>query len=104
MFILKGLAVCLRGSRRLRNEIVNAPDFWSIIDSLRSVPEAAGHVFDLLLEIMEDSPSAITADNYEFAISSLNGFARAGSIGVVTEQKRDRHGRRPKSIQAVTPK
>ena len=95
--ILKGLAVCLQGSRPLRNEMINIPDFWSTIRGLHSIPEAAASVFEVILGILEDSPSAITADNYEAAILLLNDFASAGSAGAVLEQKRDRNVRRSKN-------
>lgn len=39
----------------------------------------------------------MTADNYEAAVSLLNGFAVAGSVGAVEEQKLERGSRRPKS-------
>ncbi|MCJ1417746.1 GDP/GTP exchange factor for ARF [Xylographa parallela] len=102
--ILKGLTSCMRGPRPLRNEIANTPDFWSIIRGLHTIPAAAGTVFDILMGIMVDKPSAITADNYEFAIEALNGFATAGSAGAVVEQKRDRTIRRSKAIKSIEPR
>ena len=94
----------MRGPRPLRNEIANTPDFWSIIRGLHTIPAAAGTVFDILMGIMVDKPSAITADNYEFAIEALNGFATAGSAGAVVEQKRDRTIRRSKAIKSIEPR
>jgi golgi-specific brefeldin A-resistance guanine nucleotide exchange factor 1 len=100
--ILKGLSLCLQNSRPLRNEIINIPDFWSTIRGLHSIPDAAPSVFELIVSILEDSPSSVTADNYEAIILLLNDFATAGSAGAIIEQKRDRHARRPnrKSLDA----
>ena len=100
--ILKGLSICLHGTRRLRNEIVNTPDFWSMIRAFHSIREAAGEVFELSLGVLEDSPSAITADNYEATILLLGDFASAGSAGAIIEQKRDKSARRPKQAQALS--
>ncbi|MCJ1288215.1 GDP/GTP exchange factor for ARF [Xylographa opegraphella] len=100
----KGLTSCIRGPRPLRNEIANTPDFWSIISGLHTIPVAAGPVFEILVDIMADKPSAITADNYEFAIQALNDFATAGSVGAVVEQTRDRKVRRPKAIKSIEPR
>jgi golgi-specific brefeldin A-resistance guanine nucleotide exchange factor 1 len=94
--IVKGLSLCLRGSRPLRNGIVNTPDFWSTLSGLHANGEVAGDVFDLLMGVMDDTASAVTADNYESAILLLNDFATAGSSGALLEQKRDRNPRRPK--------
>ena len=99
--ILKGLAICMRGPRPLRNEIANTPDFWSTLRSLHVIVDAARSVFDLLVGIMADTPSAITADNYEFAVMALNDFATAGSAGAIVEQKRDRNVRRSKQVKPL---
>ena len=65
------------------------------------MPESAGSVFDLLVGIMVDSPSAITADNYELAVLALNDFATAGSAGAMIEQKRDKTMRRSKPVKPL---
>ena len=102
--ILKGLSLCLHGPRSLRNEIVNIPDFWSTVRGLHSIQEAAANVFELLTGIVEDSPSGVTADNYEAVILLSNDFATAGSMGAVIEQKRDRSVRRPKASKPADTK
>jgi len=99
LLLLKGLALCMKGPRPLRNEIANTPDFWSTLRNLHAIPDAASSVFDLLFGIMADTPSAITADNYESAVMALNDFATAGSAGAVVEQKRDRNVRRSKQVK-----
>ena len=99
--VLKGLALCMRGPRPLRNEIANTPDFWATLRSLQSVTDAASSIFDLLVGIMADTPSAVTADNYEFAVMALNDFATAGSAGAMLEQKRYRNARRPKQVKPL---
>lgn len=91
----------MQGSRPLRNEIANTPDFWSTIRGLHTIPTAASSVFELLVGIMADTPSAITADNYEFAIEALIDFATAGSAGAMFEQKRDRNKRRSKAAKPI---
>ena len=65
------------------------------------MPDSAGSVFDLLVGIMADTPSAITADNYELAVLALNDFATAGSVGAVMEQKQDRTMRRSKPVKPL---
>ena len=99
--ILKGLSLCLHGPRSLRSEMVNIPDFWATIRGLHSIQEAAAEVFELLTSIVEDSPSLISADNYEAVILLSNDFAAAGSAGAVIEQKRDRNIRRPKMVKPL---
>ena len=80
---------------------MNTPDFWSTIRGFHSIQEVAGNVFELLTNIMEDSPSAITADNYKPTILTLNDFATAGSSGAVIEQKCDRNLRRSKPVKSL---
>ena len=81
-----------------------SPDFWSILERLHQHKEAASAVFDILQTITTSSPPAVTADNYESAIELANKFATAGSIGAVSEQKRDVPARRGKqSKPANTP-
>ena len=90
MPILKGLGLCVQEPSPLRNEITNTPDFWSIMRSIHTVPEAAGNAFELVENIGAGQPTAVTADNYKEIVSLLNQYAAAGSIGAVIEQKRDK--------------
>ena len=94
MPILNGLTLCIRHPSPLRNEVTNIPDFWSIIRSLHTLPEAAGKAFDLVARVVAGQQAAVTADNYKDTVSLLNGFAAAGSVGAVVEQKRDKTARR----------
>ena len=94
----------MRGPWRLRNEIANIPDFWSILRGLHTSQEAASGIFDLLMGIMTDANAAITADNYEFAILALNDFASAGSASASIEQKRERNVRRMKVVKPLAPR
>ena len=94
MLILKGLTLCIRESSPLRNEITNTPDFWSIIRSLHTLPEAAGKAFNVVASVVAGQQAAVTADNYKDTVSLLNAFAAAGSIGAVVEQNRDKTARR----------
>ncbi len=91
MPILKGLGLCVQDVSPLRSEITNTPDFWSIIRSLQTIPEAAGNAFDLVARVAAGQTSAVTADNYKEIISLLNYYAAAGSVGAVIEQKRDKN-------------
>lgn len=77
--------------------MTNSPDFWSILNALHSIPEAAPTVFDIVEEVVTGSPSALSADNYEAAVGLLNGFAGAASIGAIQEQARDQEGRKAKA-------
>lgn len=101
--ILKGLALCIKIPSPLRNEITNTPDFWSMIQSVHGTSEAAASVFDLLENIVTTRPPAITADNYEAAVSLLNSFAVAGSVGAADEQKLEKHGRKIKTARQTKP-
>lgn len=93
-FIVKGLALCLNGPAGLRKEIINTPDFWSVLKALQSIPETAQSVFDLVENIVNGASPALTADNYEPVIALLNDYATAGSVGAATEQRRDEAIRR----------
>ena len=95
--ILRGIALCIKEASPLRNEMTNSPDFWAIIKSLGAVEEAAAMAFGIVEDITTGSSSAITADNYELAISQLDSFASAGSVGATIEQKQDLTARRGKS-------
>ena len=89
--IIKGLGLCIEEATPLRNEIVNTPDFWSIIRSLHALPEAAGNVFEIVTRVVVGPSSAITADNYKDTVSLLNQYAAAGNVGALIEQKRDKN-------------
>ncbi len=70
--------------------MTNTPDFWLILRSLYSLPQAAANTFDLVENIVGSKPPAVTADNYDDTVKLLNRFAAAGSVGAVVEQHRDR--------------
>lgn len=101
--ILQGLALCLQNPTPLRNEITNTPDFWSTIQILHAKPDAAAGVFRLLENIVATKPSAVTADNYEAAVSMLNSFAAAGSIGAIEEQRHEKISRKSKVLKSTKP-
>ena len=94
MPVLRGLLLCLREPTDLRKQITITPDFWSILNRLRQVPETAGQTFDLVGMIVGSQPPAVNADNYGSIVTLLHEFAMAGSIGAAIEQKRDRLARR----------
>jgi len=87
--IVKGLSLCLSGSQGLRHEIVNSPDFWSVLRALQAVPDVANDVFTLVENVVIGSASAVTTDNYEPTISMLGEYATIGSIGAQDEQRRE---------------
>lgn len=101
--ILKGLAICIKSPTPLRNEITNTPDFWSTIQILYTKSDAAAGVFGLLENIVAAKPPAVTADNYEAAVSLLNNFASAGSIGAIEEQRYEKTTRKPKVTKSAKP-
>ncbi|KAK3712801.1 GDP/GTP exchange factor for ARF [Vermiconidia calcicola] len=92
--ILKGIYGCISGPVELKNEMATSPDFWAVLHNLQPVPEAAGLAFQIAESVADSSGFAITADNYEAAVSLLNAFATAGSVGSRQEQQRDQTGRR----------
>lgn len=95
-YVAKGLSLCLRGPSGLRNEMVNSPDFWSILHNLHTVPDTAAEVFGMLQTLLDDASSTLTADNYDPILSLLNDFAAAGSVGAIAEQRRDQVAMRGK--------
>ena len=102
--VLKGLSACIAEPSPLRSEICNIPDFWSIIQSHVAVPDAAGIGFIIINSVITEQPVAISADNYEPAVSLLNAFATAGKVGALIEQKRDRNTRAQKPIRSSRPR
>ncbi|KAL9600383.1 MAG: hypothetical protein Q9219_003233 [cf. Caloplaca sp. 3 TL-2023] len=93
-FVLKGLIVCMKESGTLRNEIINTPDFWSIIERIHMVPTVTAGVFNLLKAIVEDKAPAVTADNYEFVVGLLNSYANAGGAAAASQHQREPSNRR----------
>ncbi|KAF2188369.1 Sec7-domain-containing protein [Zopfia rhizophila CBS 207.26] len=101
--VLKGLSDCCKGPSGLRSELASSPDFWAILNTLRSVPEAAGDVFQLVEDLATSSQPGISADNYEAAIALLNEFATAAQVGALQEQRHDQAARRGKAPKAKKP-
>ncbi|KAF2491994.1 Sec7-domain-containing protein [Lophium mytilinum] len=101
--LLMGLADCIKGPIGLRSEMANSPDFWSILNTLHSVPEAAGDVFQIVEELASSTHPGITADNYEAVITLLNEFATDGQVGAQQEQRRDQNARRGKPVKPKKP-
>jgi brefeldin A-resistance guanine nucleotide exchange factor 1 len=101
--LLKGLADCCKGPNGLRIELASSPDFWSILNALHRVPEAAGEVFQLVEDLTTSPQPGITADNYESAIALLNEFATAAQVGARQEQLHDQAARRGKAPKAKKP-
>ncbi|KAH8602112.1 hypothetical protein B0O99DRAFT_605636 [Bisporella sp. PMI_857] len=93
--VLQGLTRCIKGAEPLRNEIMTSPDFWVILRNLAGNPKSAATVFEILEGIVAaDSPPTIMADNYEQAVSLLNDFASAGSIGSTLKRNSELGSRR----------
>ncbi|KAF2265766.1 cytohesin-2 [Lojkania enalia] len=95
--LLKGLSDCCKGPSGLRSELSSSPDFWAILNTLHSVPEAAGDVFQLVEDLTTSSQPGISADNYEAAIALLNEFATAAQVGAVEEQRYEQAAKRGKA-------
>lgn len=101
--ILNSLSRCIAESELLRREIVISPDFWSILQRLRPQAASAPIVFEILKDIVESSPPAISSDNYESAVALANDFASAGSIGAAEERRRDANARRSRGGKPEKP-
>jgi brefeldin A-resistance guanine nucleotide exchange factor 1 len=103
--LLQGILDCMQSSSQsLRLEMSTSPDFWNILHSLHSNPEAAPFVFQILDDLSSPPHNGITVDNYEPAIALLNAFASLGSVGANDEQRRDAALRRGKGTKAPKPK
>lgn len=89
--------MCTKGPSDLRSEIANSPDFWSLLQSLYTIPEAAAETFVVVDDLINSSNASISADNYEATIRLLNAFATSASIAAAEEQRPERHGRRGKT-------
>lgn len=92
--VLQGLVQCIKEPGALRNEIMTSPDFWVVLRSLTGSAQSAPTVFEILEGVAVGSPPTIMADNYESAVSLLNDFASAGTVGSTVEQKQDTRARR----------
>ncbi|KAH9882098.1 hypothetical protein J1614_001270 [Plenodomus biglobosus] len=101
--ILKGLNDCCKGPNALRSELAGSPDFWTILNRLSSVHEAAGDVFQLVEDLTTSPQLGITADNYEAAIALLNEFATAAQVGARDEQLHDQATKRGKGPKTKKP-
>lgn len=103
--ILDGVNKCMREPGPLRNEIITSPDFWVILRTLSTNPQVAPAVFSILEGVVAvgSSPPAIMADNYESAVSLLNDFASAGSVGSAKEQLQDKRTRRGAQTKPMKP-
>jgi len=97
--VLAGLSKCINSTGSLRSEIVVSPDFWSIVQRLHNHADSAPLVFELLQGMSGSTPSAVTADNYEAAVSLANDFASAASVGSIDERKRDVQARKQKGVK-----
>lgn len=98
--VLEGLSRCMKDAGALRSEIIVSPDFWSIVQRLHNHLESAPLVFELLQGMSGSVPPAITADNYEAAVSLANDFASAASVASIEERRRDAMIRKQKGVKA----
>jgi brefeldin A-resistance guanine nucleotide exchange factor 1 len=92
--LLQGLYDCISSSASLRSEMATSPDFWNILHTLHTMPEAAPFVFKILEDLASPPHLSITVDNYEPAIALLNSFASLAAVGANDEQRRDLVARR----------
>ncbi|KAI9725231.1 MAG: GDP/GTP exchange factor for ARF [Chrysothrix sp. TS-e1954] len=99
-YIVKGLVLCLDGPVGLRNEMVNSPDFWSVLRSLQAHQEAAQPVFDILNTVV--ASSGLTSDNYEPVMSLLSDVASAGTASFRAERARHEAAAKSRSQQPPT--
>jgi brefeldin A-resistance guanine nucleotide exchange factor 1 len=102
--ILQGIRRCIQQAGPLRNEIITSPDFWVILRALSINALVASAVFEILEDVTNGTyPAAVMADSYEPAVSLLNDFASAGSVGSLTEQQQDKRIRRSQQIKPQKP-
>ncbi|KAI9822830.1 MAG: GDP/GTP exchange factor for ARF [Phylliscum demangeonii] len=101
--ILKGIVRCIKKPGPLRNEMVNSPDFWAILQGIHSLSDIAPAVFNVMEHLTARNSLAITADNYEAAVALLNDFASAGGTGAILEQRQDGPGKRGKTVKQQKP-
>ncbi|KAF2103590.1 Sec7-domain-containing protein [Rhizodiscina lignyota] len=92
MPLLRGLSDCINGPAPLRSEVATSPDFWSILRSLATAPDASAAVFKIAEDLVTRE-KGVGADNYEAIVTLLNDFATAGSVGAYEEQRRDASSR-----------
>ncbi|KAK4177000.1 hypothetical protein QBC36DRAFT_372703 [Triangularia setosa] len=99
--VLRGLKLCIEKPCPLRNEMMTSPDFWVILQTLATNPDSAEAVFEILeTGVINSTPSAIMADNYEASLGLLNEFASMASVGAVAEQANDRRAGRGRKVVA----
>ena len=91
--LVRGIAECMTASPAVRSEMATSPDFWDLLHKMHALPAVSANVFSILEEMMRSpsssSQSTITPDNYEKAISLLDDFATAASVGAADERRRD---------------
>jgi golgi-specific brefeldin A-resistance guanine nucleotide exchange factor 1 len=97
--VLQGLSRCIASAGSLRSEIIVSPDFWSIVQRLHNQPDSSAMVFALLQDMINSKPCAITADNYEAAVSLANDFANVAKVGLIDERRRDALVRKQKGVK-----
>lgn len=73
---------------------MNSPDFWFILRSLAGDLESASSVFDILDRGVTGDPPAISAANYEAAVSLLDLFASAAAPTITSEARPDANNAR----------
>lgn len=98
-YIAKGLSLCLNGPAGLRNEMVNTPDFWSVMHALHFIPETAKMVFQILESVAIGLPPCLTSDNYEAVVNLLNDFASAGNMAAQAERQQEETALRAKGAK-----
>ncbi|KAI9759743.1 MAG: hypothetical protein M4579_002128 [Chaenotheca gracillima] len=97
--ILRGISSCIQNPGPLRNEVTTSPDFWAILEALHPMTDYAPSVFRIVKEVASENQSAITADNYEAAISLLNKFATSGGATSDKEPRPEKNPRRGKAVK-----
>ena len=98
-YIVKGLLLCLNGPLGLRNEMINSPDFWSVLQGLHAFPETTKPVFDIVNSVVDGPQSGLTTANYEPVVSLLGDVATAGTNSAILERKRQEASAKAKAQQ-----
>ena len=87
--IIQALKLCLAGPISLRNEIVNSPDFWLVLEPLQNTQETAQHIFEMIEDIVAGPRPGLTADNYDAVATVLNNFSMSAGQAARAHRQRE---------------
>lgn len=74
--------------------MINAPDFWFVLQSLYEHPDTAQQAFEIVEDVVSGSGPSLTADNYEPVASMLNDFATHAGVTARNDKRREQEAAR----------